>query len=75
MDKNLQLNGIIHSRFKSETAMAQAMNWSRQRLNRITSGRKVPDIMEVNLMAEALGVPFGDMADIFLRSESTNVDK
>ncbi len=74
MAKNLQLNGIIHSKFESETKMAAEMGWSKQRLNKITNGKRVPDLFEVNAMAEALDSSFNDLAQIFLHWESTNVD-
>ena len=74
MAKNLQLNGMIHAKFESETEMASKMGWSRQRLNKITTGRKVPDLFELNDMAEAMGSSFEDLAHIFLSMRSTNVD-
>ena len=74
MAKNLELNGMIHGKFGSETAMAHSLQWSRQRLNKITNGRKLPDLLEVNAMAEALDVSFIDLANIFLGKQSTYVD-
>ena len=58
----------------SETDMASAMGWSRQRLNKITNGKKVPDLFELDDMASALGSTVMDLAHIFLQSRSTNVD-
>ena len=74
MAKNLQLSGLIHSQFGSEAKMAQSMGWSRQRLNKITNGKHVPDLFEVNDMAAALNTSFISMARIFLGTRSTNVD-
>ena len=74
MAKDLQLNGLIHSKFDSETAMANAMGWSRQRLNRITTGKKVPDLSEVKDIANVLDTSFMAVAHIFLGEESTFVD-
>ena len=70
-----QLNGLIHTVYNSESDMARAMNWSKQRLNRITTGKKVPDLFDVNAMANALHTSFISVAQIFLPTESTNVDK
>ena len=74
MSKILRLSGLIHQGYGSETALANAMGWSRQRLNRITNGKKIPDIIEVGELAKALGTSFSLMANIFLPSGSTNVD-
>lgn len=75
MAKNLQLNGIIHSKFESESKMAAEMGWSRQRLNKITNGQRVPDLIEVDDMAKALDSSFSDLAHIFLHWQSTNGDE
>ena len=74
MAKNLQLSGMIHAKFDTESKMAQYLGWSRQRLNKITTGKKVPDLFEVNSMAEALGSSFVNLAQIFLGTKSTIVD-
>ena len=74
MAKNMELNGLIHSVFGNETEMAKAMGYSRQRLNRITNGKKVPDLNEVNDMAKALHKPFEVVAQFFLTKKSTTVD-
>lgn len=74
MAKNLQLSGLIHANYDNESAMAQAMGWSRQRLNRITTGKRLPDLNEVQALADALNTSFSSMAQIFLGGESTNVD-
>jgi len=74
MAKNLQLSSMIHAIYGSESQMAQAMGWSRQRLNRITNGKKVPDLYELDDIATALNTPFLSVAHIFLEKRSTNVD-
>ena len=74
MPKNPDLNGLIHKNYDSESEMAISMGWSRQRLNRITNGKKVPDLFEVKSIADALHTSFMDVAHIFLPSESPNVD-
>ena len=72
MAKILELNGLIHSVFESESKMAAAMGWSRQRLNKITNGDKEPDLNDVREISDALGVPFMNVANIFLRLKSPN---
>lgn len=71
MAKNQTLNGMIHTMYSSETEMAKHMGWSRQRLNRITTGNKVPDLFEIRDIARALGASFMSLARIFLGDEST----
>lgn len=74
MAKVLDLRGMIYSKFGNEAQAADAMGWSRQRLNKITSGNKEPDLFDVKALADVLGVSFMDVAQIFLQSESTDVD-
>lgn len=74
MAKIPQLNGLIHANYDNESEMARAMGWSRQRLNKITTGRRLPDLNEVQALAEALNTSFSSMAQIFLGGESANVD-
>ena len=75
MAKNLQLNGMIHDKFSNESAMAAYLGWSRQHLNNITTGKKLPNLFEVNVMAKALGVEFMKVARFFMPEESTTVDE
>lgn len=75
MAKNLQLNGMIHARFESEAAFARFLGWSKQRVWKITNGRKVPDLFELRDMAGAMDCSIADLAHIFLLMQSTNVDK
>lgn len=75
MAKILALNGLIHSKFETESKMAQAMGWSRQRLNKITNGEKEPDLFEVQDICTALEEPFMKVAQIFLNVKPPNCDK
>ena len=74
MAKILALNGLIHSKFGSEVKMADAMGWSKQRLNKITNGYKEPDLFEVRDISDVLGVSFMTVAQIFLDMKSPNCD-
>lgn len=75
MAKVLALKGMIHSKFDSEAQVADAMGWSRQKLNKITNGRMEPDLNDVQALAAALGVSFMDVARIFLPTESPDGDR
>lgn len=66
------LRGLIYAQFDSETDLARQLNWPKQRLNKITNGIKEPNVEELYALSSALGVPIGDMAQIFLRCKSPN---
>ena len=74
MAKILELSGLIHSKFETESKMANFMGWSRQRLNKITNGDKEPDLDEVRDISDALDVSFMTVAQIFLDRKSPNCD-
>ena len=74
MAKILALSGLIHSKFHTESKMADAMGWSRQRLNKITNGDKEPDLDEVRSISDVLDVSFMTVAQIFLDRKSPNGD-
>lgn len=62
------LRGLIYTHYNSESALADAIGWTRQRLNRITSGKKVPSLNDLDALAEALDTTVGELAQIFLDS-------
>jgi DNA-binding phage protein len=66
-EKVYELRGLIYSKFDSETTFAKHIGWSRQRLYKITSGKKEPDINEVREIAAGLGVDAMLLVDIFIR--------
>ena len=72
MPKVRELRGLIYENFDSEAQFANAIGWPRQRVNKITTGVKEPDIDELNTLAQALHKSIGDMAQIFLRYKSPN---
>ena len=67
MARSLQLSGLIHSKFSNETAFAKALGWSRQRVWKLTTGKKIPTIADVKAVAEALDTEFMVVANIFLQ--------
>ena len=75
MAKDMELNGMIHAKYPSESAMAEAMGWTRQKLNKITTGKKMPDLQETKEIAHALEKPLTTVADIFLRKMSPDGDE
>ena len=75
MGKVIPLRGLIYSKFESESECACAMGWKKQRLNKITTGKKEPDLNDVKAISDVLGVTFMDVANIFLREKSPNGEK
>lgn len=72
MAKVRELCGLIHSKYDSEADFARALGWPRQKLNRITTGAKEPDLQEVSAMATELGYGLDEIASIFLQDKSPN---
>lgn len=67
-----ELRSLIYGKYDSEAEMASRIGWSRQRLSKITSGLKEPDVSEINVIAQALGISLEEVAQIFLRYKSPN---
>ena len=72
MAKIIELRGLIYGKYESETQLAQELGWTKQRLNVITTGRREPNLEEVEARASKLDKPVGDMVYIFLRHKSPN---
>ena len=72
MDVKGELNQIIRNKFRSEAECARKIGWSRQRLNKITTGNKVPDVDELNRIASAVERNPEELLHIFLAQKSTN---
>lgn len=69
-----ELRSLVYAKYDAESDLACALGWSRQRLNRITNGEKVPNVEELNQIASALDVPIGELALIFLNKKSQKCD-
>lgn len=67
-----ELRSLIYEKFDSESDFAKQLNWSRQKLNKITTGVKEPDLLEAKMIADGLGVSVDILAEIFLHRESPN---
>lgn len=64
--KVLGIRGLIHGKFDSESELAAYLGWSRQQLNKITTGKRRPSLEETYAIAQALGKDFEEVAQIFL---------
>lgn len=60
------IKDVIYGKFKTETACAAQMGWPRQRLNKITQGKKEPTASELAAIAHATDNRIEAIAKIFL---------
>ncbi|MBR5094479.1 MAG: helix-turn-helix transcriptional regulator [Oscillospiraceae bacterium] len=72
MNETLELKNLIRRKFGKETRLATTLGWPRQRLNKITTGKKTPNIEELNALAIALEEPVDRMLFLFLTKRSPN---
>lgn len=50
-----QLQQLIRRKFGTETALAEKLGWTRQKLNRITGGAMMPNIAVAWELSQAMG--------------------
>jgi len=62
-----EIRSLIYGRYDSQTAFAEALGWSKQRLSKITSGRKEPSISEVFEISQGLEIDLSVAARIFVQ--------
>lgn len=67
-----EIKSMIYGKFDTEKDCADAMGWPRQRLNKITNGKKEPSVSEVVQLANAVDRSVEYVANIFLRMTSPN---
>ena len=68
----MAFRGIIHTLYKNEADCARELGWDRRKLNKITTGRKVPTIDELDELARVLNSSIGELAPYFLTNKSPN---
>jgi len=67
-----ELRSLIYGKFDSQTDFATALGWSKQRLSKVTSGKKEPSISEVFEIANGLGVDISVAVRIFVQFWTAN---
>ena len=72
MAKIMELNSLIHGQYPNQAAFADAIGWSKQRLNKIVNGDQQPSIDDIQVISEGLGVPFMMVCNFFLQRKSPN---
>ena len=50
----MELRDMIREKFRSEAECARKMGWSRQRFHPIASGKRLPNVRELNQIAAVL---------------------
>lgn len=65
-----EVRGLIYRHYNNMAEFARTIGWPKQRLNKITTGKKVPNLEEVEVLAKSLHTPIGEMAQIFLNHRS-----
>ena len=68
--EKIRLRGIVYSKFRTISAFADAIGWTRQKGTNIVNGVTEPSLNDVDKMAKALGMSFEETAKFFLPSES-----
>lgn len=67
-----EIKHLITGKYETESALARSLGWPRQRLNKITTGVRLPTIEEINDLSLALGVSIETLVHIFLPVKSPN---
>ena len=66
------LKGAVYNKFETYTKFAVALGWKKQRLSKIVTGGKIPNVIEVAEMAGTLGLSVEQVAGFFLKEKSPN---
>lgn len=65
--KVFELRSLIYGKFDSQTEFAEHLQWSKQRLSKVTSGKKEPSISEISEIAKGLDMEISDLVPIFVQ--------
>ena len=63
----MELRDMIRDKFLSDAACARKMGWSRQRFHPIVSGKRLPNVRELNQIAAVLERSVDELLPLFLR--------
>ena len=67
-----EITSIIGKKYPTEAACARAIGWDRRALNKLTTGKKEPNLTELLTLSNALECSAENLAIIFLRVKSPN---
>lgn len=67
-----EIKALILKGYPTESALARKLGWTRQRLNKLTTGDRLPTIEEVNDISMVTGVSVKRLIQIFLHHKLPN---
>lgn len=70
-----KLRKLVYGTFESQVAFARKLNWHKNKVNALLTGKYTPAIDEVSDIAEALDLDLDACGSIFLPEISRNCDK
>ena len=74
MENMNSLRAVVYGKYASIADLARYLGWTRQKATNIVNKKQEPSLKEVNLLANALGMPFEDAAQFFLQAGSHKCD-
>lgn len=67
-----EIREVILKKFKTQSAFAEALGWTRQKISRIAVGREEPTALECSQMMAAMGDAGDDLLEALLKTYSKN---
>lgn len=69
-----RLRGEIVTKYRTQSAFADAIGWQKNKVSRTLSGKHILDVNEVQKIADVLDLDAQKFCDIFLSNKSPNGD-
>lgn len=61
-----ELKKAIEEKYGTEAALARSIGWSRQRMSKLTNGKKKPDVDDVAILVKSLDLPVNTVFNFFI---------
>ena len=68
METEMNLRGVVYSKFQSISELASVIGWTRQKASNIINGNVEPSLEDTDKLAKALGIGFEKTARFFLQN-------
>ena len=68
MKGTIGIRGVVYDKFKSISAFADAIGWTRQKATLIVNGNQEPNLDDVDKISKALDLDYETTARFFLPS-------
>ena len=62
---NQALRDAIAQRYHTESELARALGWTKQKLSKTVIGTRNPKISDLNALSKALDLPVGEVINFF----------